>query len=200
VKNDKAYSVTYPGEFISINDFAVKYFDKNFFINNVFKYVDSVQKATDMPVLLGEFGLLYEQVGGTKFLNDMYEICIEKGWHFALWLYRGGGDGGFDYESKKPEYWETVLNMFRYTGLEDENTSEDDFIMIYPNPADDYLYLRFSDNYYPERIEIYSMLGVKMKSIIFENKDNQKIYVGDLPSGIYFVRKGNTSELFLLIH
>ena len=200
VKNDKPYSVNYPGNYFSINDFGFRDFDKNFFINNVFKYVDSVQKATYKPVLLGEFGLLNEQVGGTIFLNDMYEICIEKGWHFALWLFRGGGNGGFDYESKKPEYWTTVLNMFRYTGLKDENTSANDNILVCPNPSEDYIYLRFSDNYFSEIIEIYSVLGVKMKSIIFENKDNQKIYVGDLPAGIYFIQKGNASEIFLLIH
>lgn len=199
--NDKANSVKYPGEFISINDLSQIYFDKSVLRTNVFKYVDSVQKVTGRPILLGEFGICYEQRGGTLFLRDMYEICIEEGWHFALWDFRAGrGNGGFDYEKKSPEYWTTVLNMFKYSGVEDDINSESDFIKIYPNPADDYLYFQTFNRNYNERIEIYSMLGVKMKSISYENREKQKVYVGDMPSGIYFVQKGEKPQIFLLIH
>ncbi|MCL5992111.1 MAG: cellulase family glycosylhydrolase [Bacteroidetes bacterium] len=198
--NDKPNTVTYPGKFISINDLKQIDFDKNVLKTNVFKFIDSVQKETDKPFFLGEFGIMYEQGGGTLFLNDMYEICMEEGWHFALWVFRGGGNGGFDFESKSPIYWETVLNMFKYSGIDDDYESDEDCIKIYPNPADDYLYLKSSEKYFPERIEIYSMLGNKLKSMIFENQENRKIFVGDLPVGLYFVKKGMQSVKLFLIH
>ncbi|OGU15179.1 MAG: hypothetical protein A2X61_15120 [Ignavibacteria bacterium GWB2_35_12] len=200
--NNEPKTVTYPGNFLSVNDLAMIDFDKNVLKTNVFKFVDSVQKVTDKPFFLGEFGIMYEQGGGTLFLKDMYEICMEEGWHFALWDFRTdrGPTGPWDYEKKSPEYWTTVLNMFKYSGIGDEPNSEEDLMMIYPNPADDYLYLKIAEYKITDRIEIYSIIGERLKSIEFENSENQKIFVGDLQCGIYLFKLGKASEIFFLIH
>ncbi|MBI5326482.1 MAG: cellulase family glycosylhydrolase [Ignavibacteriae bacterium] len=139
--NNTPNSVTYPGKFISINDLTEIYFDKNVLKKNVFYFVDSIQKATGKPIFLGEFGILYEQGGGPLFLNDMYEICMEEGWHFAIWDFRSDrGSDAWDYEKKSPEYWQTVLNMFKITGAEDNQYIVRDNIVIYPNPAVNYIH------------------------------------------------------------
>jgi len=84
--------------------------DKNFIKNTVYQWVQNVQNQTGAPVLLGEFGLLHPQINGPQFLKDIADICIEKGWHFALWNYRPGGDD-WNYETMGSDYWNAVLYM-----------------------------------------------------------------------------------------
>ncbi|TAL67135.1 MAG: T9SS type A sorting domain-containing protein [Bacteroidetes bacterium] len=195
--NKTPNTVIYPGEFISFNDLTNIYFDKSVLKKNVFKYVDSVQKATGKPFFLGEFGILFEQGGGPLYLKDMNEICIEEGWHFALWLFRGGGgEGGWDYELKSPEYWQTVLNMFKYSDVDDPRDDGGEDVILYPNPANDFIYLKLNDNFRCDKIEIYSISGEKIKTINSEIREMQNIYVGDLMSGIYFVRYCTNNKLF----
>jgi hypothetical protein len=74
--------------------------------------------------------------------------------------------------------------------------------LLYPNPANDVLYIQGS-NLNAKKITIYSSTGAIVKSIMSKD-ENTKLTIGSLPSGIYFydiiekgklVQKGRWSKL-----
>lgn len=87
------------------------YHDKTFFETYVFRHIQNFQNQTGAPVMMGEFGLMLPQTGGTDYLRDMADIAIARGWHFALWDFRRS-DISWNYELMGEPYWNTVLNMF----------------------------------------------------------------------------------------
>jgi hypothetical protein len=122
----------YPGSYLSVNDQTFKHCDREFLSDNAYRAVSAVEKRTRRPVFLGEFGLCKEQYGGTKNLRDIMEICLEKGRHFALWVYRSGSsDGSWDYEAKSPEYWELIREMFARNS--EYEAPEETELNIYPS-------------------------------------------------------------------
>jgi hypothetical protein len=67
--------------------------------------------------------------------------------------------------------------------------------MIFPNPVTDELYIK---NLQPtdKQFVIYSLEGkIVMKTII----SNEKIFVGDLPKGIYTIKVGDRNSRFVKI-
>ena len=165
-------------------------------------YLDSVQKATKKPIFLGEFGLMFEQGGGTLYLKDMYEICMENGWHFAIWDYRSNrNNGAWDYEKKSTEYWQTVLNMFKYSGINNDFVyNRNSNIITYPNPAEDFIYLKPSEAMNYNTVEVYSINGELIKIYSVNSKELCKLFVGDLSPGIYFLKTGLISSYFMVIN
>ncbi len=199
-------SATYPGDFISVNDLKKIHFDKNVLDSNVFKYVDSVQNATGRPIFLGEFGIEYEQGGGPKFLNDVYEICIEKGWHFALWAFRPGSkDDAWDYELKSPEYWDTVLNMFKKPDYVDDNPNDASagHLKIFPTLANDKISIHINDEKLLS-LKVFDVLGNEVADLshYFSQAQSEIEYnITSLPNGFYFIRlmsrKGTSVSKFI---
>jgi len=200
VKTTVPNSVTYPGSFISLSDLAFKYFDKNFFLTNVFNWVDSIGKVTGRPIFMGEFGLMLEQNGGTKFLTDMYEICIAKGWHFGVWDYRAGrARGEWDYERKSPEYWQTVLNMFIRKPDDVQNkaeTSKQTTLSIVPAIANERIKIEINSDS-PQSLGIFSITGCPIADLTPLISNENKIInynLSSIPDGIYIIRlKSNKS-------
>jgi hypothetical protein len=201
-------SKTYPGIYPSVNDLKMIPFDKSVLRDNVFRYVDSVQKVTGRPIFLGEFGIMYEQHGGPLFLNDVYEICREKGWHFALWAFRPGSkDDAWDYEQKNPEYWDTVLNMFkRITYVDDNsNSASDGLLKVYPTLARDKITIQIN-TLNSISLKIFDMLSNEISDItsMFSSGNSEINYdVSLLPEGLYFLqlqsRSGISCEKFIII-
>jgi hypothetical protein len=63
-------------------------------------------------------------------------------------------------------------------------------IMLYPNPAKDYLNI---DNFYRGKIEIYSVNGLKL----LESENTNMIDIQELQNGIYFVKSDNEINKFI---
>jgi len=84
------YSVTYPGTYWNLTFLAQKFYDKDFISNTIFGRVREFAVETGKPVLLGEFGMLNPQHGAHQYIGDVLDICIDNGWHFALWDWRRG--------------------------------------------------------------------------------------------------------------
>lgn len=59
-------------------------------------------------------------------------------------------------------------------------------ISVYPNPANDYIYVKGDLDI--KSISLYNTLGIKVMS---QNLNNERIFVGDLPKGVYFLRFKN---------
>ncbi len=68
-------------------------------------------------------------------------------------------------------------------------------IVTYPNPVNDYLYIQTLELKTNANIRIYNTLGAKVQEIGF-TKATQKVSVGDIPVGTYFVVVQNGTETF----
>ncbi|MGZ4100214.1 MAG: T9SS type A sorting domain-containing protein, partial [Bacteroidia bacterium] len=66
-------------------------------------------------------------------------------------------------------------------------TNENKEIIIFPNPADDYLNLIIKDNFDYSVIELFGETGQLIRKIPAKKQD-AKIDVSDLPNGFYFLK------------
>ena len=86
------------------------------------------------------------------------------------------------------------------TSIEDNVT---DKVKIYPNPAEEVVYLDIADSQNKiKTIELYNLKGEKLKiKRDFEEQEITKISIEDIPSGIYFIRLINkkTATTYKLI-
>jgi len=93
------YSRFYPGTYFNLTFLSLKYYDKDFISNTVFGRVKEFENQTGKPVLIGEFGVMYPQIGSENYIGDNLDIYIENGWHFALWDWRRGSGKQWNIES-----------------------------------------------------------------------------------------------------
>lgn len=89
---------------------------------------------------------------------------------FLSWT-QGGAGGGFSY-----------LRSTQPTSIDDLN--EKNSVRIYPNPAIDYIGI--ANLKQRERVELYDILGSRVKSI--ELSPNEKVSIQDLDQGIYYLK------------
>lgn len=66
--------------------------------------------------------------------------------------------------------------------VNDENSAE---IKVYPNPVSDSFSIKLSKNFKAEEVKIFDTTGRLIRSASYQN---DKVYVSDLPSGIYFIK------------
>jgi hypothetical protein len=78
--------------------------------------------------------------------------------------------------------------FFEFTSV-DENSTET--VSLYPNPADDKLYLEGLEE--GCEISIFNALGMKVKTTTLQG--DSEINISDLPAGLYLVRMGNRHTL-----
>jgi len=210
-------SVSYPDTYYYGPYEIFAYFDKAYLRDTVYKDVIAFQQKYEVPILVGEFGLLMPQKGGEKFLQDIYDIAIENGWHFALWTWRGDPEfGGSDFEvfdslsvlSTPPiqsQYWDTVLNMFKTnpTSIGDKylDVQTPEFFELlqnYPNPFNPETTIRFQlPNTSDITINIYNLHGQLVRKLLSESReagfheivwDARDDAGSSLPSGVYLYR------------
>ncbi|WP_299678832.1 leucine-rich repeat domain-containing protein [uncultured Tenacibaculum sp.] len=82
----------------------------------------------------------------------------------------------------------TVTATFDST-LSIENEALKNFIVLYPNPTNGIVNIDVSNNINIERIDVFSITGVKVKSI---DKVTEKLNIQDLPSGVYMINIQST--------
>ena len=84
--------------------------DETFYTDVVFAKVREFQLTYNVPIFMGEFGMLFPQTNGEKYLKDIYSIARRYNWHFALWAWRSDGTNGevyFNYE-RFDEVWRWI--------------------------------------------------------------------------------------------
>lgn len=79
-----------------------------------------------------------------------------------------------------------------YTPTYQEEELKNDF-HVYPNPAYDYIYTAQNDG--DAGTEIYDLYGRRLKKV-----KSEKIYVGDLPGGVYRLIQDKERVLFHILH
>jgi hypothetical protein len=102
--------ISYPGVYWG------ETWNRNHIENTHLAEVIRFQQEHDVPILMGEFGLQFEQRGGVRFLSDHVDIALRHGWHFCLWNFRSDSLDpdvlDFDYEKWSPAYWDEILSWF----------------------------------------------------------------------------------------
>ena len=69
-----------------------------------------------------------------------------------------------------------------------------DSISVYPNPVEDYIYIKKSKNIIVSKINIFDTNGKLVHSIISFDKDILKLNIQSLNKGIYFISIENTQN------
>lgn len=113
---------TYPG-FYYLQDSLV-YVDSTFlekFLNPVIKF----KTKNNVPIFVNEYGGLHYKKGLLNYLNDLHNIFLKNGFHFAFYVWRSGwGEvdgrtiGDFDYQNNvnsknKSSYKNEIIEEFR---------------------------------------------------------------------------------------
>lgn len=119
----------------------------------------------------------------------LYRLDLPAGQHNIKWCYYTAQSGNVE------EYvcWVDDITFPGNTMILGVESVEDDSNMeVYPNPANDIIYVKGDIIQY---VEIYNTVGSRVisKNVI----DSESINIADLTSGIYFVRivdkQGNTT-------
>jgi hypothetical protein len=113
-KNSKKYHDLYWCTTLEKDALFNKKLLKNVILSKVIKF----QKKYKVPILLGEFGLQYQQKNGVEYLSDYVDIAKSQGWHFCLWNYRSDNPDNkkkiiFDPEKWDKSYWNEILSWFK---------------------------------------------------------------------------------------
>ena len=92
----------------------------------------------------------------------------------------------YSWDTSLQDWVTTNAFDFSYSEMEILSVIENNMgnLRIYPNPVSNTLTIQ-SDNVPIERVEIYSVLGKKIKAIY---SDFENIHTGDLSQGIYLLR------------
>jgi hypothetical protein len=147
--------------------------------------VNSRQKETGAPILMGEFGVEYPHTGGDQLLSDLSSIAIENGWHFAYWNYHGPGSV-WNYDQMPAPFWNAVLKSFEGNSSVAGTSIADDSISISPNPCSVSTTITISGENTSRKLLVYDILGHKRKELLLKNSTTE-ILTDDLPSGEYIV-------------
>lgn len=102
-------------------------------------------------------------------------LCLERATEYGFSLYEF-------------EVFGYLSSFFTKTNKTKTNTS----IIVYPNPANDYLYVKNIEQK-KCKIEIYSIIGKKEHEAYI---DNNKISVQNLPSGVYIYKININNQIF----
>jgi hypothetical protein len=85
------------------------------------------------------------------------------------------------------------LSDFGITDVKENTTKQ--VIIIYPNPASDFLYIN-SSNIIGKEISIYDILGNKLMLVKTESTET-RLNVESLPRGVYLIRIGEQTKMFV---
>ena len=91
-------------------------YDRDYLAEELLAPVIAFQQRHAVPIMMGEFGMEYEQEGGLEYLTNLKDIAAENGWNWCLWNFRSDpGDPeelSFDYEKWSPQYWEEISSWW----------------------------------------------------------------------------------------
>jgi hypothetical protein len=114
-KAEAPFTMIYPGVYWNISLLSQQLYNAQFINEIIFGKLRQFQVLTGRPVLLGEFGMLLPQNGGPEFINDVLNVCLNEGWHFAVWDWRRRSGQNWNFESfQDPDnlHWKAALSKF----------------------------------------------------------------------------------------
>lgn len=123
---------------------------------------------------------------------DLFEYLGESDVRFRFVLGSDGfvHDEGFYFDNFEVRYDPETVNTSDYEKMA---------LHLYPNPANDQINVRFSNNMHPGNFEIRDVSGKLIKTVVFEQITDQiTIPVSDLSKGVYLMQfkgEGEASEV-----
>lgn len=186
-------SQRYPGHFLHVGDNSYRFINKDFIDKEILKYINSLQTRTRKPIIMGEFGLQFEQHGGPILLKDLTDICVERGRHFAYWVWRGkSSTGSWDYEAKSEDYMLAVEESFEKTQIYE--TFDKNSLAVYPTVASDYVFLEATSRT-PGKLSVFDATGKRIADVTNElnfyapgDVSTVRFECSGLAPGVYFAR------------
>jgi len=86
--------------------------------------------------------------------------------------------------------------MVSTIGVSEIDKSKDLQFLVYPNPANSSISIRYSGNKTEEQFDIYSIIGQKITSLVGEIGANElEIQTDSLHAGIYYIYRNRTGEI-----
>ena len=108
------FTVNYPGVYWNLTYLSQRLYDSTFMANTVFGKLNEFAEVSGKPIFLGEFGMNKPQFGGPEYIKDVLGTVKNRGWHFALWEWRNGGEFWSieNFQGDNNEHWKAVLKQF----------------------------------------------------------------------------------------
>ena len=155
----------------------------------------------------------YEQNGEH---NHEFDVVQSECYTFTIYDTAGNGLDGYNW-TVGSEYYELTTEegdlIYTNTNFGSEesklisteylsvNQNSINSISIYPNPADNFIYIRYQ-NILPDSYKIFDLNGRIVNSKIIDNEDDLEINVGSFERGLYFISISsgeNTDNLKFLV-
>ena len=155
----------------------------------------------------------YEQNGEH---NHEFDIVQSECYTFTIYDTAGNGLDGYNW-TVGSEYYELTTEegdlIYTNTNFGSEesklisteylsvNQNSINSISIYPNPADNFIYIKYQ-NILPESYKIFDLNGRLINSKIINNENDLEINVGNFEKGLYFISISsgeNTDNLKFLV-
>ena len=140
----------------------------------------------------------YEQNGEH---NHEFDVVQSECYTFTIYDTAGNGLDGYNWTVGN-EYYELTTEegdlIYTNTNFGSEesklisteylsvNQNSINSISIYPNPADNFIYIRYQ-NILPDSYKIFDLNGRLVNSKIIDNEDDLEINVGSFERGLYFI-------------
>lgn len=85
------------------------------------------------------------------------------------------------------------------SGIKETDPQKIENIQIFPNPANDFLTIKLANPEFSEsKITILNPIGIEVKNMNIQNSSGSiNIDIKDIPAGVYFLRIGNETKMFV---
>lgn len=156
---------------------------------------------------------IYPEVGASCYpgcLDDCYYICIDSIYpeltSYMTWDCNGAFSDSLFVNCDIVQNVDQVLSLAIAIRKFDEyspwwsnvkNNTNSISMNIYPNPTDDVIYVEFSDCSSTHFIEVYDIFGKKLSIPHIEMDGVDRLELGKLNKGIYFIRIVNEKNTYL---
>ena len=125
--------------------------------------------------------------------NNMLVIACQMDGDADSWVI----GNGTDYDGSDNYYQGltfSLLDLFGYDGVEENNTVSNTAMNLYPNPAVDQLNVTLNQN---ADIVIYNIMGQNVMNVEGHAGTNS-INISSLNAGVYFISAGNDTQKFIV--
>ena len=167
--------------------FFFKIFTRASFDNGL-TWTPMLQLTTDFMYMYNE--CVYPQAAIT---NNMLVIACQMDGEADSWVI-GNGDDGDGSDNFYQGLTFSLLDLFGYDSVEENNTVSNSAMSLYPNPAVEQLNVTLNQN---ADIVIYNIMGQNVMNVE-GHVGNNSINISSLNAGVYFISAGGDTQKFIV--
>ena len=167
--------------------FFFKIFTRASFDNGL-TWTPMLQLTTDFMYMYNE--CVYPQAAIT---NNMLVIACQMDGEADSWVI-GNGDDGDGSDNFYQGLTFSLLDLFGYDSVEENNTVSNSAMSLYPNPTVEQLNVTLNQN---ADIVIYNIMGQNVMNVE-GHAGNNSINISSLNAGVYFISAGGDTQKFIV--